>query len=143
MLQNDINILLEVAAESIVESIKIELQAIGLGDSDLIKSVTYTIQNFSIAINMPNYYEYVESGRLPRVKRVPINILISWMNKKGISLGKKNSIAYAIQTSIYKQGIRPRPFLKAAYNRVENEYAEILAIDLSELLVTDLYQKII
>lgn len=55
----------------------------------------------------PQYFQYVEEGRKPKTKKVPIEALIEWARKKGISTD--NATLFSIQESIYKNGIKPRP----------------------------------
>lgn len=69
-------------------------------------SVTNNFNVFTIFYN--DYLEYIESGRKPLAKRVPIGVLVNWMRRKGISNDVK--VAYAIQQSIFYEGISPRPF---------------------------------
>lgn len=61
----------------------------------------------SIEFIYPNYFEYVENGRRPKAKRVPIDALIEWAKKHNIPTD--NSTLFAIQESIYKNGIRQKP----------------------------------
>lgn len=124
----------EAIGESLVESIQAELIRIGLSDSNIIKSVTYKIQDNQISVYMPDYYKYIESGRRPLAKRVPIEILIKWMKRKNIAAGRENKAAWAIQRAIYLHGIKPRPFLNRALNEVQSEVEELLALDFSTIL---------
>jgi len=53
------------------------------------------------------YGEYVDTGRKPGTKRVPIDALIAWIRVKKINLNGKRErdVAFAIQTAIFKKGI--------------------------------------
>ena len=53
------------------------------------------------------YGSYVDTGRRPGGKRVPISALLSWIEVKGFDLKGKQAIdvAWAIQTKIYQNGI--------------------------------------
>lgn len=110
----------EAIGETFLEIIKNEMAAVegiykgSLTNSNLYNDITYQIlENPSgIQFNIPDYAIYVEAGRKAFSKKVPIAALIRWMKRKNIALGNKNSVAYAIQQSIYKNGIKPRPFIK-------------------------------
>lgn len=53
------------------------------------------------------YGKYVDRGRKPGGKRVPIQALVAWLRVKGIPLNGRKEIdmAFAIQHSIWKNGI--------------------------------------
>lgn len=81
-----------------------------LGDSNLAKEA-------KVESNTPNeyllfyndYLEYIESGRKPFARKVPVQALIQWARRKGIN--DDSSTIYAIRESIYKYGIKARPLL--------------------------------
>lgn len=53
------------------------------------------------------YGKYVDRGRGPGGKKVPIDALIAWIRVKGISVSgkKERDLAFAIQHTIFKNGI--------------------------------------
>jgi hypothetical protein len=109
-----INEILKANGDAFVKVIQNGLSSIGLKNSKLYNSVESEVNNGVLTIQMYDYAMYVISGRKAGVKKVPISVLISWIKQKGIqpSEGQSvNSLAFAIQTSIYKNGIRPRPFI--------------------------------
>lgn len=81
-----------------------------------------------ISVMMEEYYQWVQSGRLPRKKFVPIGALINWIksrnlkgrNKKGRYITDK-SFAFAIQKNINKFGIRPSNFLDVSLEKIEKD----------------------
>lgn len=93
--------------------------------------VEATYDGFSIGVS--EHAQYMDSGRKPGAKRVPIQALISWIKRYKVGLRDKktgkfkkrtmtiNAMAFAIQSAIYKKGIKPRPFIEASL-----EYAEEL-----------------
>lgn len=107
-----------------------------IATGDLLNSITYTLvrgqqgQPSVIELNYLDYFEYVNRGRKPKMKKVPLNVLLQWItikglrgrNKKGRFISKM-SFAYAIQTNIYKYGIRPKKqgnlFFDPAIERLE------------------------
>jgi hypothetical protein len=86
-----------------------------------------------------HYATYVITGRRAGAKKVPISALIGWIKSKRIqgrdSKGRfisVQSLAYAIQTAIARQGIKPRDFLTPAIERWTDEALDRLAEALGE-----------
>lgn len=63
--------------------------------------------NVTIEGHGANVAKYVDWGRRPGGKRVPIDALLAWLRLKGLSVAGKSQVqlAWAIQTSIWKNGI--------------------------------------
>lgn len=86
-------------------------------------------------IMMLDYWQWVQSGRLPGKKGVPIDKIEQWIKDRGI-LGrdakgkfiKRRSFAFAIQNNIKKFGIRPANFIDASIEKIEknNKIIELL-----------------
>lgn len=59
-----------------------------------------------IEILMQDYSRYVNDGRKAGAKKVPISVLVDWIERKGIASGDKDikNLAFAIQMSIFKEG---------------------------------------
>lgn len=75
-------------------------------NSDLIKSVQLQYSNSDgIIIYANSYAENIQKGRKKFSKKIPINFLIEFIKKNNRSAKNVNNIAYAIQNSIYKNGI--------------------------------------
>lgn len=90
-------------------------------------------KNGTIAILIPDYYSEIEQGRKPFSSKVPIENLLKWMSKVGIPA--QNSIAFAIQTSIYLNGILPKKgFLSLPLQAAEEPTMNVLELNFSELL---------
>lgn len=118
--------LLEAIGETLVEYIIAEGIAtgpttqgyVGLEKSIQVKSVSYDITNNKVQINIPEYTKYIESGRKRRAKKVPISIILKQLKRKNVT--PSNSLAFAIQNSIYKKGIIARPFIDRAVKEAQN-----------------------
>lgn len=116
----------------IVLSIQARMKDQGLKNTRLIQSVTYEVSPSGSAVDiLANFYaEYVDRGRPPGLKRVPIDALIRWINDKKIkgrspSTGRfitTTRLAWIIQSAIFKNGIKARPFLLGG---LEDALAEI------------------
>lgn len=86
------------------------------------KDLSYQVKGDDIVIVVPKSIDYQEAGRRAKAKRVPIKALIAWGLKHKIP--NINKYVYAIQTNIYKRGIRPKK-VKFDIDKV------LLTIDLS------------
>lgn len=95
----------------------------GLEDSDLYDRINYVVEGSKVVLVLPEHYAFVEAGRRAGAKGVPISALLEWMRRKGIDPGNRNSRAWAIQSSIRRRGIRPRPFLRAAIDNFSPDVA--------------------
>lgn len=71
-----------------------------------------------IEILMDEYGIYVNEGRKTGGKKVPINVLVEWIERKAIASGDKEvkSIAFAIQNTIHKEGIPTKGSFKFSNN---------------------------
>jgi len=134
------------AIQYIMESekgINDKVNANTLVDSDIYNQIEYNVDDkFLIDILINSYIDNIESGRKPFAKRVPIEDLIIWCNKKGIQAG--NGIVYAIQDSIYKFGISPRPIMVYAFERWDEMWNQSWADEITnEILapITDFFNN--
>jgi DNA-binding ferritin-like protein (Dps family) len=94
----------------------------GLGDKvasgKLLNSIDYEVitgsdGNPTLEISYIDYFENVNLGRRREKKKVPINALLNWIKVRGLKGRNKKgqfipnlSFAFAIQTNIFKFGIR-------------------------------------
>jgi|TARA_R100000084_G_C4655549_1_gene152634 hypothetical protein len=71
-----------------------------------------------IEILMDQYGIYVNEGRKTGGKKVPINVLVDWIERKAIVNGDKEvkSLAFAIQQTIHKEGIPTKGSFKFSNN---------------------------
>lgn len=81
-----------------------------------------------LEVLMDAYAQYVQSGRLPGKRGVPIDALEQWIKDRGLqgrdSKGRfstRRSFAFGIQTNIKKYGIRPSNFLDVAFDNLLND----------------------
>lgn len=107
---------------------------------DSIKTVVErTLTGITITTEALFYAKYVNAGRKPGTKGVPIDVLVEWIRRKRLNMeGKRErSVAFAIQRSIRDKGIKPSRFIdksvdkfnrsKQLENKIErfmDEYAE-------------------
>jgi hypothetical protein len=104
-----------------------------IASGTLYNSVQATVRDAGnrdiIEISMAEYGQWVQSGRLPGKRKIPVSVIERWItqrklkgrDKKGKYI-KNKSLAFAIQQNIFKFGIRPSNFLDIAFdNLVKNE----------------------
>ena len=112
-------------------------------NSDLVQSVEFTTKNSrdSLFMYVNDYYAFVSQGRKSKTKKIPIQALISWIKGKRISSTRYSTsqLAYIIQNSIYKAGIRGKNFIQLVENTVANDVEVNLADELSEYLADSLF----
>lgn len=89
-----------------------------------------------IVLTVNDYIEYIESGRKPMAKKVPIAALKEWAMRKGIK--SDNKTLYAIQQAIYRDGISPRPIMATFYEMLEKEWETRLADKLFDAITISL-----
>lgn len=134
--------ILQAIAETIKEFITASAVKYNLQNSKAVANIKVTVSGSIITIEAPSYVKFIQSGRrsgsLVGV-RLPIEVLIKWLKKKGVS-GNLNNIAWAIQNSIFIRGIKtatpPRPFLDEALEDSNQEVNELLSLNLENLINT-------
>ena len=123
--------------QELIETTRAVLISKGVeSNSDLVKSVDYKDEGdgaFTLLVN--DYYEFVSKGRKPRARKVPISALIDFIKQNRIRPNRGQSInqlAYAIQTSIFKSGIKPKKFVddvdETAFDVYEERIMDILEV---------------
>lgn len=84
---------------------------------DLYNSIHVEVAEFTNSFEIIGkslfYGQFVERGRKAGGKRVPLNVLLQWVKARGLASGNKeiSKIAWAVQTSIHKKGIKAAPFV--------------------------------
>lgn len=101
--------------------------------------IDQTLTGVTISTQALHYAKFVNAGRKPGTKGVPIDALVEWIRRKRLNMeGKRErSVAFAMQRSIRKKGIKPSRFIDKSIDkfnkskRLENnierfldEYAE-------------------
>lgn len=95
----------------------------GMGDKvasgKLLNSISYDVEidangDPTLVLSYIDYFENVNLGRRAEKKKVPISAILDWIKVRGLQGRNKKgrfiprlSFAFAIQTNIYKFGIRP------------------------------------
>jgi hypothetical protein len=97
-----------------------------------------------VQILAEEYSKWVQSGRAPGKKGVPISALEKWIKERGLTGRNKKgqfinrrSFAFAIQNNIKKFGIRPSNFLDVALEMIADDPK------IMELLEGEAYDELI
>lgn len=111
-------------------------------NSDLINSFEFNIVHGRLQIEANDYYEYVDKGRRARVGKVPITPLIRWMRQYRVRPQGGQTytqLAFAIQQSIYKSGIKGKNYL----NKLYETYGDLTQSELGDYLEESLLEDIV
>lgn len=123
---------------------KIVLEKYKLGTSDMAKNLEYEYRNEQFVLLAYDYFTYVSTGRRPRARKIPVEDIIKWMKRKGISPtgGNYNSSAYAIVESIYKTGIKAKNYINPVTEVTTEIASEGIAEQLAEEIVTQIAEDL-
>jgi len=99
---------------------------------------------FVIEGSMAKQGVFVISGRKKGLKGIPIDALVRWIQQKGFSndIKQTRGIAFAIQTSVKKKGIKPNDFIgkvfdtnrKLIEDKINNAIKKALDISITNLV---------
>jgi hypothetical protein len=99
-----------------------------LRDSISVNVVKVNENETIIQVISEAYAQWVQSGRLPGKKGIPVDALEKWIKERGLTgrdkrgrYIKRRSFAFAIQSNIKKFGIRPSNFLDVALEMIAND----------------------
>ena len=97
---------------------------------------------FSLILLAEQYGIFVDSGRRPRAKKVPVMALVEWVKTKAIARNDQEAfrVAYAIQQKIFLEGIPTRNAFKYSRNGRRVGWIDFVAQELSNELVGKLEQ---
>lgn len=116
-----------------------------IASSTLVNSVKVNVRDINnintLEIDIAAYGNFVDEGRLPGKKGIPVSAIMQWLGEKGIGVrdergrfvkGNKEMskslkgnkilpIAFAIQKSIQRFGIRSSGFIEVALGKIEQD----------------------
>ena len=120
----------KVASGDLLESVKGEAIATGSG--------------FAIQATGNTYAIFINKGRKPGTKRVPIDAIIGWIRERGLAggFGDVESLAFAIQQSIYKNGIKPTPIIDQTIQEVLNVFDNKIAESIEQEVSISLFSSL-
>jgi len=97
----------------------------------------------TITIESLDYLKYLESGRRAGARKIPVQVILKWIKRKKIrprdSRGRfksmtLNQLAWVIQRSIHRIGIRPRKIIEESIKQIEKLYTENVETGLEEIV---------
>ena len=97
------------------------------GDVEMGKDGPYAVLSYV------DYFKYVNEGRRPNVRRVPIKDLLDWIKIRGVRFrnekgrfkkGSNLNMAFAIQTNIFKYGVKPANIYDKGLDGIEDYFVD-------------------
>ena len=84
--------------------------------------IDQTLTGITISAQALYYAKFVNAGRKPGTKGVPIDVLVEWIRRKRLNMeGKRErSVAFAMQRSIRDKGIMPSRFIDKSIDKFNN-----------------------
>lgn len=121
-LQTELSVRMRVASGTLINSIE--------------AVVKETMNGFEIVGSAVYYAKYVENGRRPGAKGVPIQALIEWIRVKRIVIEGRSerSTAFMIQNSIRRKGIAPALFITRTLQNQERTIDQSIHAACGELV---------
>jgi hypothetical protein len=97
-----------------------------------------------IEILMDEYGIYVNEGRKTGGKKVPINVLVEWIERKAIVNGDKEvkSLAFAIQQTIHKEGIPTKGSFKFSNNGRRKGFIDFVIDNKLDNAISELEEQV-
>ena len=97
-----------------------------------------------LEILMDDYGKYVDSGRRKGAKKVPLDVLIAWIERKAIVNGDKEvkSLAFAIQQTIFKEGIPTKGSFKFSNNGRRKGFIDFVIENKLDFVYTELEKQV-
>lgn len=119
---------------------------------ELVKSVQYKLdfkdKEFTIYLELEDYYKYVENGTKPHFP--PVNAILNWIKAKPVlptpingKLPTPNQLAYLIGRKISEVGTEGSHDLEKSSKTISEEYEELILEALEKDINEDLDQTFI
>ena len=83
--------------------------------------IDQTLTGITISTQALYYAKFVNEGRKPGTKGVPIDVLVEWIRRRRLNMeGKRErSLAFAMQQSIRDKGIKPSLFIDKSIDKFD------------------------
>ncbi len=110
-------------------------------DSKLAKSIGYVQTKDGLNMVSNYYYPFVSQGRKSGIKKVPIKALIEYIKEYNLTPKNGqtiNQLAFAIQTHIFKAGIKAKNFDDKVANAAGDIASVAVADDLALIIADEL-----
>lgn len=119
--------------ELVVEKVMIEAGV--KKNAEILDTIEFTTEGSrdSLYMLVKDTYRYINDGRKPKAKKIPVYKLIQFIKKNNINpTGKQtvNQLAFIMQRSIYKAGIKGKHFIE----KVESAVGDVVEIKVADFL---------
>lgn len=109
-------------AQSILDGVSVDQARTATG-----QFAGYTA-NSALSLVALEYAQWVDTGRAPGVKKIPLDALLDFIRNRGLHGRNKktgqfitaNQLGFMIQNAIFKNGIRGRHFIQPAFDLGQN-----------------------
>ncbi len=142
-------------ANDIAKFLKIETQRTlkekgKSASGELIKTIEVVVkaQVGSIIIEESHvfYGDFVDKGRKKGGKKVPIDALEEWIKQKkfSVAVDKIRGTAFAIQTNIFKFGIKPTNWIDETVRRTDTKVVQMVekaASEQLEIIIDEIFKE--
>lgn len=97
----------------------------------------------TIKIESLDYLKYLDGGRRAGSRKIPVQIILKWIKRKKIRPRNAkgqfksmtlNQLAFVIQRSIFRIGIRPRNILKKSFQQIDELYKNNVESGIQEII---------
>lgn len=116
-----------------------------LKNGGLVESIEYKVtEDNGLKLIAEEYFEYYINGRKPGARKVPIYALLKWIKRYKSKIGQfrdkkgryisDNSMAFAIQTAIFKNGILRKTYIDTFFTLNEKLVNDIIVEEISKFL---------
>lgn len=97
-----------------------------------------------LEILMEDYGIYVNEGRRKNAKKVPLDSLIAWIERKAIVNGDKEikNLAFAIQNKIYQEGSPTKGSFRFSNNGRRKGFIDFVIANELDFVYTELEQQV-
>jgi len=97
----------------------------------------------TIKVESLDYLKYLDGGRRAGARKIPVQIILKWIKKKKIRPRNArgqfksmtlNQLAFVIQRSIFRIGIRPRNIIKKSFQQIDELYKKDVESGIQEII---------
>ena len=108
--------------------------------------VSEILNGFEITETHLLYGTFVAKGRKPGTRRVPVDAIEAWLKQRGFAWAADNTRgkAFAVQTNIFKFGIKPTNWIAETLSRTEQKMftmIEKVAHENLEIIIGQIFKE--
>ena len=97
----------------------------------------------NILVEGLDYLKFIDQGRKAGARKIPIQVILRWIKKRNIKPRNAkgqfkamtlNQLAFVIQRSIFKIGIRPRNIIRTSFEQIDELYKLNVETGIQEII---------